>query len=177
MAGFSMIGIVLRTSIKPRIPGQRGLPKPSVPALEVTPRGAVGDFNCYRAEQMPDDLDQALLLLTEEVLHGLQSEGWPVQPGDLGENLTLAGVPERMLAPGVRLRIADVLLEVSLACDPCTTLYALPYVGRERGPEFLRRLHGRRGWYARVLQPGLVTPGSPVVLLGRASAAPTQAPA
>jgi MOSC domain-containing protein YiiM len=177
MAGFSMTGIVLRTSIKPRIPGQRGLPKPSVPALEVTPRGAVGDFNCYRAEQMPDDLDQALLLLTEEVLHGLQSEGWPVQPGDLGENLTLAGVPERMLAPGVRLRIADVLLEVSLACDPCTTLYALPYVGRERGPEFLRRLNGRRGWYARVLQPGLVTPGSPVVLLGRSSAAPTQAPA
>ena len=172
-----MTGIVLRTSIKPRTPGQRGLPKPSVPSLEVTHRGAAGDFNVSRAEQMPGDQDQALLLLTEEVLHDLQSEGWPVQPGDLGENLTLAGVPERMLAPGVRLRIADVLLEVSLACDPCTTLYALPYVGRERGPEFLRRLNGRRGWYARVLQPGLVTPGSPVVLLGRASPAPTQAPA
>lgn len=172
-----MTGIVLRTSIKPRTPGQRGLPKPSVPSLEVTPRGAVGDFNCYRAEQMPDDLDQALLLLTEEVLHELQSEGWPVQPGDLGENLTLAGVPERMLAPGVRLRIGDVLVEVTLACDPCTTLYGLPYVGRERGPAFLRRLDGRRGWYARVLQPGLVTPGSPVVLVARPTPAPTEAPA
>jgi MOSC domain-containing protein YiiM len=177
MAGFSMTGIVLRTSIKPRTPGQRGLPKPSVPSLEVTPRGAVGDFNNYRAGQMPDDLDQALLLLTEEVLHDLQSEGWPVQPGDLGENLTLAGVPERMLAPGVTLRIGDVLVEVTLACDPCTTLYGLPYVGRERGPEFLRRLNGRRGWYARVLQPGLVTPGSPVVLVARASPAPTEATA
>jgi MOSC domain-containing protein YiiM len=176
MAGFSMTGIVLRTSSKPRTPGERGLPKPSVPSLEVTHRGAVGDFNCYRTEQMPDDQDQALLLLTEEVLHDLQSEGWPVQPGDLGENLTLAGVPERMLAPGVRLRIGEVLVEVSLACDPCTALYALPYVGRERGPEFLRRLNGRRGWYARVLEPGLVTPGSPVVLVARAPAR-TQAPA
>ena len=172
-----MTGIVLRTSIKPRTPGQRGLPKPAVPSLEVTHRGAVGDFNCYRAEQMPDDLDQALLLLTEEVLHELQSEGWPVQPGDLGENLTLAGVPERMLAPGVTLRIGDVLVEVTLACDPCTTLYGLPYVGRERGPEFLRRLNGRRGWYARVLQPGLVIPGSPVMLVAHPSPAPTEAPA
>ena len=172
-----MTGIVLRTSLKPRTPGQRGLPKLSVPSLEITQQGAVGDFNCYRAEQMPDDLDQALLLLTEEVIHDLQSEGWPVQPGDLGENLTLAGVPERMLAPGVRLRIGEVLVEVSLACDPCATLYALPYVGRERGPEFLRRLNGRRGWYARVLQPGVVTPGSPVVLVARAAPAPTEAPA
>lgn len=172
-----MTGIVLRTSIKPRTPGQRGLPKPSVPSLEITHRGAVGDFNNYRAGQMPDDLDQALLLLTEEVLHDLQSEGWPVQPGDLGENLTLAGVPERMLAPGVKLRIGDVLLELTLACDPCTTLYGLPYVGPARGPEFLRRLQGRRGWYAKVLQPGLVTPGSPVVLVARPSPTPTEAPA
>lgn len=172
-----MTGIVLRTSIKPRNAGQRGLPKPAVSSLEVTVQGAVGDFNNYRTEQMPGDLDQALLLLTEEVLHDLQSEGWPVQPGDLGENLMLGGVPERMLAPGTKLRIGDVLVEISLACDPCTTLYALPYVGRERGPEFLRRLNGRRGWYARVLEPGVVTPGTPVLLVSRAAPAPTESPA
>jgi len=172
-----MTGIVLRTSIKPRTDGQRGLPKPAVPSLEITYRGAAGDFNNYRTEQMPDDLDQALLLLTEEVLRDLQSDGWPVQPGDLGENLTLAGIPERMLAPGVRLRIGEALVEVSLACDPCATLYELPYIGRGRGPEFLRRLNGRRGWYARVLEPGIVTPGTPVQLVSRAASAPSEAPA
>jgi MOSC domain-containing protein YiiM len=175
MTGSSMTGIVLRTSIKPRTAGQRGLPKPAVPSLEITDRGAVGDFNNYRAEQMPGDLDQALLLLTEEVLHDLQSEGWPVQPGDLGENLTLGGVPERMLAPGTRLRIGPVLVEISLACDPCTTLYTLPYVGRARGPEFVRGLNGRRGWYARVLEPGVVTPGTPVQFVSRAASAPSGA--
>jgi len=171
-----MTGLVLRTSIKPRTPGERGLPKPAVPSLDVTSRGAAGDFNHYRAEEMPDDLDQALLLLTEEVLHDLQSEGWPVQPGDLGENLTLTGIPERVLAPGVRLRIGEVLVEVSLACDPCTVLYTLPYVGRERGPEFLRCLKGRRGWYARVLHPGVIIPGTEVHLLARAAPAPDPAP-
>jgi hypothetical protein len=30
------------------------------------------------------------------------------------------------------------------------------YVGEARGPEFIRTLHGRRGWYARVIQEGTV---------------------
>ena len=41
-------------------------------------------------------------------------------------------------------------------------LYSLPYVGPERGPAFLRTLHGRRGWFARVVQGGAVYPGTPV---------------
>jgi MOSC domain-containing protein YiiM len=51
---------------------------------------------------------------------------------------------------------------VSKACDPCTVLYNLPYVGVERGPEFLRVMMGRRGWYARVLQGGMVSKDTPI---------------
>jgi MOSC domain-containing protein YiiM len=51
---------------------------------------------------------------------------------------------------------------VSKACDPCTILYNLPYVGVERGPEFLRVMQGRRGWYARVLQGGTVRSNTPI---------------
>ncbi len=157
-----MEGTVTRLSVKPRVPGEHGLPKHAVDQLTVTPAGAEGDYNNYRARQLDGDPAQAILLLTGEVLRQLNAEGWPVAPGDLGENLTLDGIAERLLAPGARLRAGGVSLEVSLACDPCTELYALPYVGKEKGPGFVRTMKGRRGWYARVLQPGVVRVGDPV---------------
>jgi MOSC domain-containing protein YiiM len=54
------------------------------------------------------------------------------------------------------------VLEVTKPCDPCTVLFTLPYVGAKRGPEFLRTMLGRRGWFARVLQGGTVRAGAPV---------------
>ena len=87
----------------------------------------------------------------------LRAEGWPVQAGELGENLTLAGLPPDALQPGAQVHLGAVVLEVSKPCDPCTVLYSLPYVGVERGPAFLRALQGRRGWFARVVNGGTVT--------------------
>lgn len=164
-----MSGRILQMSVKSKTPGQRGLPKRAVTHLEIQATGAVGDFNHYRTEELPGDLDQAVLVLTDEILTALGAEGWPVRPGDLGENLTLADIPEADLKPGVRLRLGEVLLEISLACDPCTVLYALPYVGSGRGPEFIRALHGRRGWYSRVIRPGTVGPTTPVEVVSGGS--------
>jgi len=165
-------GRILQLSVKPNTPGERGLPKRAVVRLELRATGATGDFNHYRAERLPGDLDQAVLILTEEVLTALAAEGWPIRPGDLGENLTLADIPEAALQPGARLRLGDVLLEISHACDPCTELYALPYVGAARGPELIRTLHGRRGWYARVLHPGSVDMTTPVDLVRNGGGSP-----
>ncbi len=161
-----MAGSVLRTSIKPRMPGECGLPKRAVAKLDLTEAGAAGDYNHYRTRELPGDRDQAVLLLTDEVMRQLKAEGWPVEPGDLGENLSLTGIAESSLGPGVRLGVGDALLEISHACDPCTELYVLPYVGKERGPAFLRALHGRRGWYARVLRPGVVEAGMALEVTG-----------
>ena len=58
--------------------------------------------------------------------------------------------------------MGEVVLEVSKACDPCTILYGLPYVGIERGPAFLRALAGRRGWYLRVARGGTIRLDMPV---------------
>jgi MOSC domain-containing protein YiiM len=149
-----LTGRVLQLSVKPETAGEFGLPKRAVPELFVTAAGAAGDFNRYRTEQLPGDRDQALLLMTQDLLDTLRSEGWPVERGDLGENLTLGGVPESSLAPGVRLRLGEVELEISKACDPCSETWSLPYIGKERGPAFVRALVGRRGWYARVLTEG-----------------------
>ena len=151
-----MPGRIVRLSVKPETPGEYGLPKRAVSFLTVTPLGAEGDFNNYRASKMPGDRDQALLLMTQEVLDALRAEGWPVAPGDLGENVTLGGIAEASLAPGTRFRFGPVQVEISKACDPCTEVYSLPYVGPERGPAFVKTLVGRRGWYARVNAGGRI---------------------
>lgn len=127
--------------------------------LVITDRGVDGDFNRWRTEKAAGDPDQAVLLLGEEVLAELRAEGWPVGPGDLGENLLLAGLPAGALAPGARVRGGEVELEISKRCDPCVVLYGLPYVGQERGPAFVRTLRGRRGWFARVLRGGVLRVG------------------
>lgn len=160
-----MEGRIAQLSVKPRVPGEHGLPKHPVPTLRVGPDGAEGDYNNYRRRKLPGDRDQALLLVTEELLATLRQEGWPVAPGDLGENLTLAGIREKDLAPGVGLRIGPVAIEISKPCDPCTELYTLPYVGDLRGAEFLETAIGRRGWYGKVLSGGVLAVGDPVLLI------------
>jgi len=157
-----MPGQAVQLNLKPKEGRARGIPKRAVSQLTITAKGVEGDYNKWRTEKAKGDPDQAVLLLTEELLAQLREEGWPVQPGDLGENLTLAGLSYDGLTPGTVLRLGEVVLQVSKACDPCTVLYTLPYVGVERGPEFLRVMNGRRGWYARVLHGGLVRSGSPV---------------
>jgi MOSC domain-containing protein YiiM len=159
---MTQTGSIGRLSVKPQVKGEYGLPKHAVPQLRITSEGAEGDYNHFRTTKLNGDPNQAVLVLTEEVLVALRSEGWPVQAGDLGENLTLAGVPEASLKPGSRLRIGQCELEVSLACDPCTETYSLPYVGTEKGPAFVRTLMGRRGWYARVVAPGTIATGDKV---------------
>ena len=141
---------------KPRDGNSRGLPKRPVPQLTITPDGVEGDFNRWRIEEAAGDPDQAVLLLSEEILIALRTEGWPVNAGDLGENLTVAGIALDAMEPGIRVRVGEVILEVSKPCDPCRVLHSLPYVGAERGPAFVRTLKGRRGWFARVIRGGTI---------------------
>lgn len=151
-----MTGRVLRLSVKPQTPGEYGLPKRAIPSLRITVDGADGDYNRYRAKQLGGDPDQAILVLTQEVLEQLNREGWPVAAGDIGENLTLGGIAESSLVPGAQLAIGEVRLEITKPCEPCTELHSLSYVGKARGTEFVKTMVNRRGWYARVLAAGVV---------------------
>jgi MOSC domain-containing protein YiiM len=165
-------GRITQLNLKPKVGRSRGLPKKPVAQLTITSEGVLGDFNRWRTEAAHGDPDQAVLLLREEDLADLRAEGWPVQPGDLGENLTVVGIPADSLQPGAQVRVGQVLLVVSKPCDPCTVLYSLPYVGTERGPGLLRSLRGRRGWFARVVQGGTVRVGMPLDVIGLGSFQP-----
>lgn len=159
-----MRGRIVQLHLKPKEGRARGIPKRAVPSLTITPAGVEGDFNRWRTEEAAGDPDQAVLLLSEEILAELRAEGWPVRPGELGENVTVAGLARDALEPGTRVRLGDVVLQVSKRCDPCIVLYSLPYVGIERGPAFIRTLQGRRGWFARVVKGGTVRPDMAVEL-------------
>ena len=150
---------------KPEAPGERGLPKPSIPEAFVSFAGVAGDFNRYRHFEKKDDPAMAILIMPRETLAELDREGWPVRSGDLGENITTEGIPYSEFVPGRRFRAGEAVLEVSKACTPCDNLYQLPYVGPVRGPEFLKVMLDRRGWYARVLQEGRVRAGDAIAAL------------
>ena len=157
-----MYGLVHQINVKPKVPGQRGLPKTPVDSAFISHKGMQGDYNVYRQEEREGDPDSAILLFPMETIRELNAEGWPIKPGDLGENLTTSGIKYQDFAVGTRLAIRDVRLQVSRACDPCDNLLLLPYVGATKGPAFLKLMLGRRGWYARVLAEGSVTKGDSI---------------
>ena len=151
--------MVQQINVKPQRPGEHGLPKKPIDSAFVSLAGVRGDYNRYRHEKRNDDPDMALLLMPIETIREINSEGWPIKPGDLGENLTTTGIPYSAFAIGKVFAVGDVRFQVSKACDPCDNLWLLPYVGREKGPAFLKTMLHRRGWYARVLREGLVRTG------------------
>ena len=160
-----MPGSVERIGVKGRDPNETGLVKPSVASAQIRTGGLDGDHNHYRQEELHGDADSAVLLLAAETIESLNHDGWPVRPGDLGENLTVRGLPAELLGPGTRLSVGEAEIEISRTCDPCRNLYGLPYVGLERGPAFLRAALGRRGWYARVGREGVVRVGDRIEVL------------
>jgi MOSC domain-containing protein YiiM len=157
-------GTVRRLGAKPRTPHGHGLPKPELERAEIRFAGVEGDYNLYRQTQKAGDPEMAILLVPEETLAELNAEGWPVRPGDLGENVLTAGIPYEVLRPRARVRLGGAVLETAKSCDPCDNLYLLPYVGPGRGPAFLKAMLGRRGWYAKVVQEGTVRRGDPVTV-------------
>lgn len=158
-------GVVVRLGAKAKVSGEHGLPKPELPEARIDREGVQGDYNLYRQTQKAGDPDMAVLLMPRETLEELRREGWPVSPGDLGENVTTSGIPYGALRPPCRLRLGSVVVQTSKPCEPCDNLFLLPYVGPARGPGFMKSLLGRRGWFARVLEPGRVKKGDRIVLL------------
>src|SRR5207249_3281227 len=78
--------------------------------------------------------------------------------GQVKENVTLSGVGVNALAPGMRLRLGGVLLELTKECSPCARM-------EEIRPGLQERLQGRRGVLARVIEPGTTRVGDPVQVL------------
>jgi MOSC domain-containing protein YiiM len=151
-----MRGIITRIGAKPETEGESGLPKSSLEYAIITKGGIYGDYNRYRAQKKENTPDQALLIHTVDKIVELNEEGWPVLAGDLGENFTIAGLRYEDIRPGQQYGAPHATFEITMEATPCKTLAELPYVGKERIAAFIKTLVGRRGWYAKVITPGIV---------------------
>jgi MOSC domain-containing protein YiiM len=81
-------------------------------------------------------------------------------PGAFGENLTIAGWPEKQVFIGDRFRIGTACFEVSQPRQPCHKL-----AWRFGDPAFPKRFLAsqRVGFYLRVVEDGEVGAGDPIV--------------
>jgi hypothetical protein len=69
-----MRGRVVQLNLKPKEGRARGLPKRAASRLTITADGVEGDYNRWRTEKANGDPDQAVLLLSEEILTDLRGD-------------------------------------------------------------------------------------------------------
>lgn len=145
-------GRILQVSVSPG-----GVPKLPVERAWVGVLGLEGD--AHRENTVHGGPHQAVCLYGIEAIERLQSEGHPVEPGSVGENLTTSGIEWSLLPVGARARVGEELeLEVASATNPCKTQIRNFTDGRfSRISIDLHPADSRM--YARVLREGEVKPG------------------
>lgn len=138
-----------------------GVPKLPQSSGEVRTTGIAGDRqNDLRYHGGPD---RAVSLYSWDLIQALQAEGHPIVPGSIGENLTIAGLDWSLIRPETRLRIGDVVLEITKPANPCHKIR--PSFADRDSDRVSEKLHpGWSRWYARVLTEGTVHAGDPVVV-------------
>ncbi|MFC7375299.1 MULTISPECIES: MOSC domain-containing protein [unclassified Brachybacterium] len=100
-------------------------PVPEIQLLEGV--GVAGDAHSGRTvkhrSRVARDPDQPNLrqvhLIHAELLEQLAAEGHHVAPGQLGENITTAGIDLLSLPVGTRLHVAEAIIEVTGLRNPC----------------------------------------------------------
>ncbi len=152
-----------------------GVPKHPVPHALVHSLGVEGDSHAH--PHIHGGPNQALLLITSEAIEELRAQGFPVYPGALGENVTTEGIDRRQMRPGQRYRLGDVIIELTKVRAPCNQLdgygagihqavYNKPAVkaGDASTPTW-----AISGFYAAVVQGGMLRVGAPIVLLDQSA--------
>lgn len=138
-----------------------GVPKRAVARARVTVAGMEGDRQ--RDIRHHGGPDRALCLFSADLIAVLRTEGHPIEPGMVGENVTISGLDWWLLEPGVRLEIGEVGVELTSYAMPCRNITAAFADGRS--VRISQKLHpGESRVYARVLREGVVAVGDPVVV-------------
>ena len=99
-----------------------------------------------------------VLLMDQETL-----EEFGIAPGRARENITTRGIALETLPLGQRVRAGEVLLEVTVPCEPCNQMDEI----RQGLQEAMR---GRRGLLCRVIEPGRIRRGDHVEIEPKARA-------
>lgn len=160
-----MTGRIVQLSVS-----RGGVPKHAIAEARAGRLGLEGDHQAH--PQFHGGPRQALLLICSEALEDLRGAGFPVFPGALGENLTTLGLDRRQMRLGQRYRAGEVILELTKMREPCKQLrpygpgiQAAVYDARVKQGDPSTPVWGMAGFYAAVLEPGVLRPGDPISLL------------
>lgn len=160
-----MIGVVAQVSVS-----AGGVPNHPVGEADVTLRGIAGDG--WRHPAFHGIPRRALLLITAEGLDEIQALGFPVYPGALGENLTTRGLDRRALRIGQLFRCGAATIRLTELRIPCGTISVYGtgiqpaiYDARAMKGDPSSAVWGLSGFYACVIEPGLLRAGDTIALL------------
>jgi len=158
-------GSVLQVSIS-----RGGVPKRAIPEGDVGPLGIAGDDHAH--PQFHGGPRQAVLLISSEAIAELNTLGYSLYPGALGENITTVGIDRAQWRTGQRWRVGQAVVEFTKLREPCHQLdvygegiqKAMCDAQAKAGdPSSPRWAVG--GMYASVIRPGIVREGDPISLL------------
>jgi MOSC domain-containing protein YiiM len=143
-----------------------GVPKLPIREADVTELGISGDD--HKFPDIHGGPERAVCLFSLERILELQSEGHPIFPGAVGENVTISGIDWGKVTPGQKLSLGDeVLVEITSYTSPCNSIPESFVDGEYQ--RISQKLHpGYSRVYARVLRPGRIAIGQPVQLDGQA---------
>jgi MOSC domain-containing protein YiiM len=126
-----------------------GVPKHPLECAIVTKDGIEGDHHAHAKHNRPD---RAISIFDVEIMRDLIDEGFPLEAGTAGENLTVEGLDVQAMQPGTELEIGDVVLKLETPRKPCFVLDAIDVRLKDA-------IVGRCGYMASVLQEGVIRPG------------------
>lgn len=126
-----------------------GVPKRPLPQADVTTAGIRGDLHAHEKHNRPD---RALSLFDLEMLRQLIDEGYALEPGTAGENITVEGLRVQELPTGTLLQVGEVIIRLETPRKPCYVLDTID-------PRLKDAIVGRCGYMASVLKPGVISPG------------------
>lgn len=160
-----MTGVVVQVSIS-----AGGVPNHAIDCGDVTLDGIDGD--AWRHPQFHGIPKRAILLITAEGLDEIKGIGFPVYPGALGENLTTRGLDRRALRIGQRFLCGAATIQLTELRFPCGTLsvygqgiQAAIYDARAMQADPSSDVWGLSGFYAAVMEPGVLRPGDSIAFL------------
>lgn len=155
-----------RSMSEAKVNGRTGIYKdPCESPVYIGVQGLTGDAVCDTKNH--GGPDQAVYLYGAPDYAWWAAElGAELEPGTFGENLTIAGLESARVWVGDRLRVGEVLLEVTAPRIPCHIL-----ARRMEDAQFVTKFRAaeRPGAYCRVLQAGYVQAGQAVEYVAAAN--------
>lgn len=132
-----------------------GVPKQSVEGADLTVDGLLGDGQEHEKHRRPH---RAVSIMDVELIEDLKEEGYPVEPGTIGENLTVRDLNVQSMSVGDRIRFENgPVIELAELRKPCFVLDKIH-------PKLKEVVVDRCGFLARVVETGHFAPGQRITV-------------